>query len=55
MSIFKTKPKVKWFEKTFWWKGVKNWWEKKTGTLVNKDDPEFDAQKIYQHWLNSFK
>lgn len=41
--------------KPFWWQTVMEWWAKKTGKPVDENDPEFDAQKIYQHWLKSFK
>jgi hypothetical protein len=30
-------------------------YEKDTGKKVDRNDPELEAQKIYSHWLKSFK
>ena len=38
-----------------WWHRVKDLFKKKTGGTIDEDDPEYDAQKIYQRWINSFR
>lgn len=39
----------------FWWDHVIEWWNKKFHTSLTEYDPEFDAQKMYRSWLDSFK
>lgn len=36
------------------WQGIANKYHKDTGGVVDPDDPEYSAQKIYTHYLNSF-
>lgn len=38
-----------------WWDKCKALFKKDTKGIVDEDDPEYDAQKIYQHWIKSFR
>ncbi len=40
--------------KSDWWKRIEDKWHKDTGKTIDKNDPEYSAQKIYQHWIKSF-
>lgn len=39
---------------TDWWQTAKELFKKDTGGTIDKNDPEYNAQKIYQHWLKSY-
>ena len=34
-----------------WWETAKQWFKEDTGGVVDEKDPEYDAQKIYTHYL----
>ena len=40
--------------KSLWWQRILKWYKKNTGETIDRDDPEYNAQKIYQHWINSY-
>jgi len=64
MKLFKKKKKSnsllplwgggKW-ESSQWWKKLCAKFKKDTGGPIDKNDPEYDAQKIYMHWIKSFR
>lgn len=35
-----------------WWDKAKLWYKEDTGGVIDEKDPEYDAQKIYTHYLN---
>lgn len=37
-----------------WWVMVEKLFAKDTGKTIDRNDPEYDAQKIYQHWIKSY-
>lgn len=41
--------------RTCWWRAAKEKYIKDGKKKESEIDPELDAQKIYQHYLNSFK
>jgi hypothetical protein len=41
--------------KPFWWQAAMERWKKDGKGTIDVNDPEFDAQKIYRHWLDSFR
>lgn len=56
MNPFRRKKKDEYpvpFGRT-WWEDCKKLFKNDTGGCIDPDDPEYDAQKIYQHWIRSF-
>lgn len=50
-SYEEMKKKPFWWKLCPWWLSAKEYWNKTRSEKIKEDDPELDAQKIYDHWL----